>query len=103
MADEVKLERALASNRDLLDELLRDEHTGVSDAKRAELLGSYSRDRRLVEKLNLLYKGAVNCVLSIAPLSTALSQPNRITSTTGRVAGPTSSKTSCSFAQTTTR
>jgi 5-methylcytosine-specific restriction endonuclease McrA len=57
VADEVKLERALASDRDVLDELLRDEHTGVSDAKRAELLGSYSRDRSLVEKLNLLYKG----------------------------------------------
>jgi hypothetical protein len=57
VADEAKLEKAYAGDLDQLQLILREEHIGVSDEKKAELLGSYSRNRQLVADLNEFYAG----------------------------------------------
>lgn len=57
VADEAKLEKAYAGNLDELHVILQEEHVGVSEKKKTELLGSYPRNRQLVADLNEFYDG----------------------------------------------
>lgn len=57
VADERKLETAFHTGESQLHLLLRETSLGYSTAKRAELVGSYSRNRQLVGELNRLYSG----------------------------------------------
>ena len=55
--DEIKLERALASEPSELETMLRNDALAYSSSRRAELVGSYSRNRQLVEDLKGIYAG----------------------------------------------
>lgn len=55
--DEIKLEKALASESWELDSLLGEAAFGYSTRRKAELAGSYSRNRSLAEDLKHLYAG----------------------------------------------
>lgn len=55
--DEIKLERALASEPSELEALLANVALGYSTTRRAELAGSYPRNRQLVDELKGMYAG----------------------------------------------
>lgn len=55
--DEIKLEKALASEPSELETLLGESAMGYSTSRRAELAASYSRNRQLVDDLKGMYAG----------------------------------------------
>lgn len=55
--DEMKLERSLATEPSQLESLLREAGIGYSATRRTELVGSYPRNRQLVDDLNRTYAG----------------------------------------------
>jgi 5-methylcytosine-specific restriction protein A len=58
VADEKHLEKVIYSgSEEQLSLLLKNEHAGVSEHTKQEILTSYKRDRKLVEELNALYGG----------------------------------------------
>lgn len=57
VADEMKLERAYQLPLPQFENVLREEHVGVSDEHRLALSHTYSRNRQLVEQLHTLYHG----------------------------------------------
>lgn len=57
VVDETRLEKAYAADLSQLQLMLREEHVGVSEEKRAELIGAYPRNRQLVADLYEIYFG----------------------------------------------
>jgi hypothetical protein len=57
VADEQELERGVLVGGDELGDVVRNEHSGVSDERRQELLGLTPRNRQLVRSLHNMYAG----------------------------------------------